>query len=176
MHAVIKQPQPLREEFADLAREHHRELLVYARALTREQDQCGDLVQDAFVTAWENLGKFDITKDFGSWMRGIIRNKWREQIRRNKRLVALDDGVLEEMEAEMRVWQQLRQDGGAGVFVQLERCMDKLPEGMQDAVKTFYYEGRNSDEAAEKLQINSSTLRKRLERAREVLRGCISNH
>lgn len=171
-----KQIQTNREEFSALAHEHHRELLVYARALTREGDQSGDIVQEAFITAWENLGKFDVTKDFGSWMRGIIRNKWREQMRRNSRVVALDDQVLEEMEAEMRVWQQMRQDGGAGVFIKLEQCMSKLPDGMLGAIRSFYYEGRSSEEAAEKLQVSGSTLRKRLERAREALRMCLAGH
>ena len=38
--------------FAILAREHHRGLLVYARALCRNEATAADLVQDAFLTAW----------------------------------------------------------------------------------------------------------------------------
>lgn len=173
MEAVASMSLSKREEFGGLVREHHRELLVYARALTREEHQSRDVVQDSFVVAWENLGKFDVTRDFGSWMRGIVRNKWREQMRRNKRQVALDDNVLESMEAEMLGWDELRRDGGPGVFVKLEGCLGKLPDGLMAVVRRFYFDGESSDEAAEGLGVSGSALRKRLERARGALRECL---
>ncbi|WP_435690971.1 RNA polymerase sigma factor [Rubritalea sp.] len=168
--------QNKREAFADLAREHHRELLVYARSLTRETHQSRDIVQDSLVTAWENQDRFDVTRDFGSWLRGIIRNKWRETMRRNKKQVAIEDGVLESMEAEMLTWQELRQDGGPGVFVKLETCIKKLPTALLGAVESFYYEGCSTEEAAEKLEVGGATVRKRLERAREALRQCLEQN
>lgn len=173
MQAVANRMKSKREEFSDLAYQHHRELLVYARALTRETHQSRDLVQDSFVTAWENLERFDVTRDFGSWLRGIVRNKWREQMRKNSKQVAIDDDALEAMEAEMLSWQELRQDGGPGVFVKLEGCLEKLPLAQLGAVRSFYYKGKSTDEAAEELEIEGSALRKRLERAREALRACI---
>jgi len=66
-----------RQAFAVLAREHHRGLLVFARALCGNHATSADLVQDAFVTAWRNLDRFDTTRDFGAWLRGIVRNKRR---------------------------------------------------------------------------------------------------
>ena len=173
MQAVAEIKLSKREAFSELAREHHRELLVYARALTREDHQSRDIVQESFVVAWQNMGKFDVTKDFGSWMRGIVRNKWKEQMRRNKRQIALDDGALEVMEAEMRTWQELRQDGGPSVFMKLEQCLEKLPEGLMLSVQSFYYEGCSTDEAAEKMEVSGATLRKRLERARQALKECL---
>lgn len=162
-----------RETFAALAREHHRELLVYARALTRETHQSRDIVQDSLVAAWENQERFDVTRDFGSWLRGIIRNKWRESIRRNSKQVAIEGNALESMETEMLTWQELRQDGGPGVFVKLETCIGKLPEALLGAVQSFYYEGCSADETAEKLEVGGAAVRKRLERAREALRQCL---
>jgi len=163
-----------RERFSELAREFHGEFLVYARALTREENTSRDIVQDSFVAAWRNKDKFDVTKDFGSWMRGIIRNKWREHLRKNKRSVSLDDEVLESMEADMRGWQSMRTDGGSSVFMKLEHCLSKLPDKLMQAVRSFYYDGNSTDEAAEELEIGSPTLRKRLQRARVSLKECVS--
>jgi RNA polymerase sigma factor CnrH len=173
MEALAIMNETKQEAFADLARTHHRELLVYARALTREDHQSRDIVQESFVTAWENMERFDVTRDFGSWLRGIVRNKWRETMRRNNKQIALEDDALESMEAEMLTWQELRQDGGPGVFIRLEDCVGKLPEALVGAVKSFYYEGCSTDEAAEQLDIGGATLRKRLERARQALRQCL---
>ena len=162
-----------REKFSELAREFHGEFLIYARSLTREENTSRDIVQDSFVAAWRNKDKFDVTRDFGSWMRGIIRNKWREFLRKNKREVSLDDEVLESVEAEMRDWQSMRTDGGPSVFMKLEDCLTKLPDTLLLAVKSFYYEGNSTDEAAEGLSIGGATLRKRLQRARVSLNECV---
>ena len=99
MEALAIRNQTKQETFADLARTHHRELLIYARVLTREDHQSRDIVQESFVTAWENMERFDVTRDFGSWLRGIVCNKWRETMRRNNKQIALEDDALESMEA-----------------------------------------------------------------------------
>ncbi len=164
-----------REKFSNLAREFHGEFLIYARSLTRDESMSRDIVQDSFVAAWRNKDKFDVTRDFGSWMRGIIRNKWREFLRKHKREVSLDEDVLESVEGEMRDWQSMRTDGGPSVFMKLEECMSKLPETLLLAVKSFYYEGNSTDEAADGLSIGGATLRKRLQRARISLKECVNS-
>jgi DNA-directed RNA polymerase specialized sigma24 family protein len=47
----VAMPPAGRQAFAILAREHHRCLLVYARALSRNEATAADLVQDAFIAA-----------------------------------------------------------------------------------------------------------------------------
>ena len=160
-----------RKSFAILVREHHRGLLAYARGLTKEEHTSRDIVQDAFVAAWRNLDTFDVTRDFGSWMRGIVRNKWRESLRKNSREVSLEDEVLECLEADASQWDSLRDQGG--VFARLELCLKKLPENLSEAVKAFYYDGYSGEEAASVLSVQGATLRKRLERARGSLRDCL---
>jgi DNA-directed RNA polymerase specialized sigma24 family protein len=44
---------------------------------------------------------------------------------------------------------------------------------MGEAVRRFYYQQEPGDTIASQLGIDSSTLRKRLQRAREALRGCL---
>lgn len=176
MQAIEKQPMTEtadRKSFAILVREHHRGLLAYATALTKESHTSRDIVQDAFVVAWRNLETFDVTRDFGSWMRGIVRNKWRESIRKNARQIALDEEALEYLEADAKQWDGLREQGG--VFSKLETCLKKLPDTLSEAVKAFYYEEQSGDEAAKSLAVESSTLRKRLERARAGLRDCLQH-
>jgi DNA-directed RNA polymerase specialized sigma24 family protein len=58
--------------------------------------------------------------------------------------------------------------------MKLESCLSKLPETLLQAVKSFYYEGNSTDEAAGDLAIGGATLRKRLQRARVSLKECVS--
>ena len=172
--AVHNKEMTERMKFSELAKEHHRELLTYARALTREDTQSRDIVQDSFVVAWGNKDKFDVTRDFLSWMRGIVRNKWKESLRKNKRLIPLEDDVLDSLEGQMRDWQFERQDGGPSIFIKLEDCLKKLPETLVEAVRSFYYDGSSTAESADELKISGASLRKRLERARVQLKECVS--
>ncbi|WP_435893794.1 RNA polymerase sigma factor [Oceaniferula spumae] len=162
-----------RKSFAILAKEHHRSLLAYATALTKESHTSRDIVQDAFVVAWRNLETFDVTRDFGSWMRGIVRNKWRESLRKNSRQISLDEETLECLEADAKQWDGLRDQGG--VFSKLEGCLKKLPDTLAEAVKAFYYDEKSGEEAARSLAVENATLRKRLERARSGLRECLQH-
>lgn len=166
---------PNRQAFAILVREHHRGLLVYGRALSSNEATAADLVQDAFVTAWQNLARFDVTRDFGAWVRGIVRNKWRDHLRRHKREVDVDDETLEAWESRLSLWDEARQTGNGDLFELLDDCLGRLPKAMHEAVSRFYYQDTPGETIAASLGIDPATLRKRLQRSREVLRECLEH-
>jgi RNA polymerase sigma-70 factor (ECF subfamily) len=166
---IIEFPVMDRSRFADLIRDHHRGLLAYAIALVKSEAAARDLVQDASVAAWQSLSKFDVTRDFGSWMRGIVRNKWREYCRRNSREIPLDEETLSRLEQPFE-----RSPDDSALFDRLAECRGKLPPPMAEAVRLTYDEGRTSDDAARLLSTTAAALRKRLERAREALRLCLA--
>ncbi len=159
-----------REEFSDVVRNNHATLCAYARVITGGDGvRAKEIVQDAFVAAWNNIGKFDVTRDISSWLRGIIRNKWREVCRRNIREVSLSHDKLELIEHQLTEIEADRPE----VFDRLAHCREQLPETLAASVKTYYDGELSTQEAAAQLRINGATLRKRLERARTALRECL---
>jgi RNA polymerase sigma factor (sigma-70 family) len=166
--------QPERIAFTILVRQHHRSFLAYARALLPDDASCRDLVQDALITAFKKLHTFETDGDFPAWVRGIIRNKWRE-LARVKKCEPLSDEVLEGLEAQHSLWQHDQAEAQAknGLFIKLESCLSRLPEQLRSAIHSTYYESRNSEEAATQLGTSAVALRKRLERARQALRLCL---
>ncbi len=163
------------QHFTTLLQEHHRDMLLYARSLTKDPHHANDIAQDAFVSAWKNIDVFDITRDFPAWMRGIIRNKWREWLRKSNRETPLDEETLEYLENTLKNWEVIGLTGGPAIFQTLESCLQKLPEAMAEAVSNYYGEGYSTEEAAERIGCQPSALRKRLERARSALKSCIEN-
>ncbi|MDX1680772.1 MAG: RNA polymerase sigma factor [Akkermansiaceae bacterium] len=162
-----------RETFSGLVREHHASLSAYARMMTGgDAVRAQEVVQDAFVTAWDNISKFDVTRDIGSWLRGIVRNKWRESCRRGKREIGMTHETLARIEHQISEWQADRPE----VFDRLSLCREQLPEALAQSVAAYYDEQLSTEEAASRLEINGATFRKRLERARQALRQCLENH
>jgi RNA polymerase sigma-70 factor (ECF subfamily) len=164
-----QKPVMTRETFSEIVRENHATLTAYARMITGDGVKAGELVQDAFVTAWQNIGKFDVTRDISSWLRGIVRNKWREACRRGKREISMDEETLEAIESTIVEWQADRPE----VFDRLAHCRSQLPNTLAESINVFYDEQLSTEEAALRLDINGATLRKRLERARQALRQCL---
>lgn len=162
------------EDFAALVRAHHRELLVYATALTRDAATARDIVQEAFIVAYQKREVFDVTRDFATWMRGIVRNKWREWLRKNRRY-DLGDHELARMDADVAAWQSSRALREHSLFDALEDCLSRLPATLRVAVEAYYYEGRTGDETAEHLRVAPAAVRKRLQRARALLKQCLDS-
>lgn len=158
-----------RSRFSELVRDHHRGLIAYATALVRSDAAARDLVQEAFVAAWQSLERFQPGRDFGGWMRGIVRNKWREHCRRHRREVPLAEETLLALEAPFAA-----APDDAALFARLAECRAKLPAPMSEALRLTYDEGRSSEDAAGILSTTAAALRKRLERARDALRLCLS--
>ncbi len=160
------------EGFAELVTLHHRELLVYAHALTKDSATASDIVQDSFIIAFQKINTFDVTRDFGTWMRGIVRNKWREWTRKNKRYI-LTDKEIGELDSDIANWQGEKATNDSCVFDALEQCLQRLPENLRETVLSFYYDGRTGDEAAEHLGVAPAAIRKRLQRSRILLKDCV---
>ncbi|MES2995456.1 MAG: RNA polymerase sigma factor [Verrucomicrobiota bacterium] len=173
--ATATLPQTMdRVAFSRLVLEHHRPLLAYARVLAGPSQRAEEIVQDTFVAAWQAVGKFDITRDFGAWLRGIARNKWKDQCRMHRREIPLDEETLGRLEEAMHRWSG--PEGEPELLSRLADCRRKLPDLLAQAVREYYFRADDGDTAAEALGIPPATLRKRLERARQALRQCLENH
>ncbi|MDF1753443.1 MAG: sigma-70 family RNA polymerase sigma factor [Verrucomicrobiales bacterium] len=168
--------QPLltpREEFSRLMREHHRELLVYARAIVKDHHAAQDIVQDSLVSAYRKFDSYDDALDFGKWMRGIVRHKCLDWFRKRKR-TPLPDTEIVDIELDIAAWQSVREDGRSELFEALEDCITQLPDKLKATVTTFYLQENNGSDTAKKLDISAANVRKRLERARDQLHLCLA--
>lgn len=162
-----------RNEFTSQIRDHHRQLIAYAASIIGGSQNASDIVQEACVTAYKNLAKFESDKDFGAWMRGIVRNKCREFYRKQN-TKPISDEAVEAIEQCHKNWEILQQEQ-SGVFGALRDCIDNLEASERSLIRSFYYSGESGDELAENLQVTPSAVRKRLQRSRTDLRHCLDH-
>jgi len=158
--------------FEELVREHHRRLLAYALALTRRNEVAEDLAQDALLIAHRDLAKFDAARDFGAWVRGIIRMKYLEWTR-SHRLERMSEAQIEAIDAEHREWDRAAEEGRGDALAALRLCREELGGHVVETLNLFYQDQRSCADIAARLKISELVVRKRLQRARDVLGDCL---
>lgn len=153
--------------------EHHRRALAYALSLVRSAHDAEDLVQEAFVTAYRNLDKFDEAKDFGAWLRGIVRNKYLELLRKRCELPVSQE-LLDDLDAVHLKWDNAFLDRGFHPIEALQHCLNLLQGPARLVVDLFYFDGIGCDDIADRLKVKTDAVWKRLERIRVILFECIN--
>jgi RNA polymerase sigma factor (sigma-70 family) len=158
--------------FESHVRLHHRRLLAYALALTRNIDAAEDLVQDALLIAHRDLAKYDSSRDFGAWVRGIVRMKYLEWTRAH-RTERIDAAVLDAVERQHQAWDRAAEDGREDAVGAVRDCLRKLGPHLGETLDLFYRAEEPCTAIAGRLGITEVVVRKRLQRARESLAECI---
>lgn len=157
--------------FEILVREHHRRIMAFAISLVQNPNVAEELVQDAFVTAYDKLSSFESNRDFGAWVRGIVRNKYREWARSRKEK-ALSPDIIEAIDEQHNFWDK-HSDSTNNAITALRDCLKKLPDLLKETVECFYIKQLSGSETAKELDANESVIRKRLQRGREQLSLCV---
>ena len=140
---------------------------VYAlclRLMGGEQTAATELMQDVFVRAWKNLGKFRGESAFSSWLHRLAVNAMLENARSDKRRFAR---VLP-MEDTSQIGAFAPGDSPE-LRIDLERAIARLPAGARTAFVLHDIEGFQHQEIAEQLGVAVGTIKAQLHRAHKLL-------
>src|SRR3954463_8423509 len=85
--------------FEHLMRRHNPRVYRTARAILRDESEAEDVMQDAFVRAYEHLRDFDGRARFSTWLTRIAVHEALARLRRGKRSATLDRHVGEQLMA-----------------------------------------------------------------------------
>jgi RNA polymerase sigma-70 factor, ECF subfamily len=154
---------------------HYQErALQIATLVTGDPSQAQDVVQDAFIRAYEQAGHFDLALPFGPWFFKIVANLGVRAASRTRQVVSLDaedeglvlpdpDGDLERVSEKIETEADIR------------RALNALPPE-QRAVFVLHYLGDLKEaEIARELNRPPGTIKWRLFRARERLQVLLSH-
>lgn len=143
---------------------------VYAVCIrmTGDAQRAREFTHDAFVRAWERLSTFRGEAAFETWMHRIAVNLVlgadRAERRRLARVVPADD----EPDGESRgAFGQAAPD--VETRVDLERAIAALPPRARQVFVLHDVEGYRHDEIADRLDLQSSSVRAQLHRARQLI-------
>ena len=148
---------------------------LYAKAMynicyrmTNDGDEAADVLQEAFISAFNNLSTYRGTASFGAWLKRIVVNKSINHIR-NKRMNLVP---LEEMEpvSEAEV-------NDEDLYLDIERIkssIELLPDGYRVVFSLYLLEGYDHKEIGEILGISESTSKSQYNRAKAKLRKLLT--
>lgn len=157
--------------FALLMRRHNGRIYRAARAILRRDDEAEDVMQDAYVRAYEHLDQFRGEARFATWLTPIAVHEALARVRRERRHESLEQRAQEP--------EQLSSDPPATPEAQLldrelgahlDRAVDALPDEFRLVFVLRSVEQMSGAETAALLGIPEQTVKTRLHRARERLK------
>src|SRR5512133_4141098 len=169
--------------FEELVRRYDRNVFRIAQHITQNREDAEDVVQDAFLKAYQNLGQFQGQSKFYTWLVRIAVNEALMRLRRRRpeRMVALDEDVKTEEDSlprEIADWspnpeQQYTQGELKDI---LSRTIQGLPASFRTVFVLRDVEGLSTEETAEMLGLSVPAVKSRLLRARLQLRDRLTKH
>jgi len=167
-----------KELFAVLVRRHNQRLYRIGLAIINDDSEIEDVMQTAYVKAYENLSKFNFKSSFSTWLIRILINESLLRVRRRGRSIHLEDEVIEnEFYHQHRVSAEtpLSKTMNTELKDILEDSIRRLPEKFRTVFIMREIEGMNVAETRECLDITEANVKVRLNRAKALLRESLSN-
>ena len=150
--------------FERLYHAHAGRVMALCLRLTGDRPAAEELMQDAFVRAWERLPSFRGESAFSTWMHRVTVNTFLQAARSEGRR-----GAHEEQTEEIDALPALSISSDPGDRIDLERAIAQLPKGARTAFVLHDVEGFKHEEIAALSGIAPATVRAQLHRARRLL-------
>ncbi|MCP9770196.1 RNA polymerase sigma factor [Lacihabitans sp. LS3-19] len=139
---------------------YKRAMYTLAYRLTGDFDDANDVLQDAFLDVFKNLGSFRKDATLGAWIKTIVARKAYQRFKKPKFLELKEDFE----ENELISWdEQMNSE-------YLEKAILALPEGFRTVFVMIEIEGFTHREVGELLGISEGTSKSQLFHAKKRLR------
>lgn len=149
--------------YGALVRRYERAVFAKAWAVLHDYHSAQDVVQEAFLRAYERLGSLRRGGAFGAWLLQTAYRQAVDAVRRNGRATATESSPVASSPAPFS------EDEEA-----LLAAVARLPEHEQQVVTAHYFDGHTAAEIAQMQGCGVGTVTKRLQRARERLRAMLA--
>jgi RNA polymerase sigma factor (sigma-70 family) len=122
-----------------------------------------DVVQEALITAYEKLDELRDPAAFPGWLRRIVWTHCSRRVRQSYEVIPLADSSPAADDPATDAEQRILND-------RVRRAVQALPEHERIVTELFYLNDYSIQEIAERLHVPLTTVKKRLQYAREHLR------
>ena len=155
------------DAFHELYKTSFLPLQHYAMRYLYDWKQAEDLVQDAFLSLWDHLERYDENQPVFCYMLGIIRNNCLNYLRNLEIQGKHQDKIIEAMLFSGIEDPEIDED----IHERLKTILDTLPEKQKEVVLLHIVEKKKIKEIATQMDIAETTVKTHFKRAMAILRN-----
>lgn len=163
--------------FERLVNSSSKAVVSIALSVVRDIDACEDIAQEVYINCWNNLTTLKNPHSFLPWLRQSTKHIALNYLRKQKNKLKVTGEQAEQMLEQFNSTHGLPEHN-LNVLEQkqlITHLLDILPEDTRDTVTLYYRQQQSTPVVAELLGISESSVRKRLSRARIVMKEEVLN-
>ena len=153
--------------FETLVRRHNQRMYRAARAVTRSDADAEDVLQQAWLNVFKNLGRFRGESSFATWATRIAVNE-AIAVTRKRPVIAEVADVPSELTPEIEL-------DRAQLGALLERCLATIPQGNREVIILRDVLELDTAETAACLGLTEEAVRVRLHRGRAAVAAVLTH-
>ncbi|MFT4203007.1 MAG: RNA polymerase sigma factor [Chitinophagaceae bacterium] len=149
--------------FAELYRRYSKAVFNAIVRLVRDVADAEDLLQEVFVTLYQEIVKPTSIEHFGGFSKRVAVNRAISFLRQQKRLMIVEDygeDVAADGDAEEEEAFELKVEA-------VKRAINSLPDGFRTVVTLYLVDGLPQEEIAQLLGVSHATVRTQYHRAKK---------
>ena len=151
---------------------YYRNMYNISLRIVNDTQEAEDIMQESFLSAFENIGTYGGKASFGAWLKRIVIHRSLDALKKRRiDILSIDDAAELPAEAD----EDADQESLNLQIEEIHRCMKLLPDGYRIILGLYLLEGYDHEEIGEILDISASTSRSQYTRARAKLAGLIKN-
>jgi RNA polymerase sigma factor (sigma-70 family) len=170
-----------RQAFRHVMRRSNQRLFRVARGVVNDDAEAEDIVQEAYVHAYEKIGSFRGDASLLTWLTRIVLNEAYGRLRKRRPTVDIDeietaqsnDGRVVAFPSKFGSEDPAASAARDQIRRLVEHAIDKLPEPFRIVFVMREIEECTVDETAASLDLRPETVKTRLYRARRLLRAAL---
>lgn len=157
-----------------LMRRHNQRLYRVARSILRDDAEAEDVMQDAYVRAYQNLASFEGRAKFSTWLTRIAVHEAIARSRKRARFQSLDSSDPSNGDVMSAAISSdpspERETYDRELSVVIEKAVLSLPDEYRLVFMLRDVEGMSTEETAQSLDLTQENVKVRLHRAHAKLR------
>lgn len=149
-----------KEAFSKIIEEMKYKLYKTGISILKNDDDTCDAIQETLLKAYQNLYTLKNVEYFSTWLIRILINKCYDILRKNSKIVHIDDQLNNNEESYYDIYSEESILGNV---------LDKIDKDLKMVTVLFYYDEFSVTEISEILNIPEGTVKSRLSRARNKI-------
>jgi len=160
----------LQEDFLRLFLVTQSEIRAFIGSLIRDRHGCDDVFQEVALVLWKEFQRYDRSRSFGAWARGIAAKKVMQRWERlGRQPIPFSPQAMQAiLEAYDRSEATALPQADA-----LQRCLEQLPDKSRQLLVLRYEKSLKLGQIAQSANSSLDAVHKALSRIRQRLQECV---